>query len=152
MRIILILIVGILAGCNSVKKTMGLIQESPDEYTVMTYKKMAVPDGIYLPDPSQDMAIGKGVPPTEDTKELFVDTQPKKSKTQDSQAEQALLKHLPVQPQSNIRTLVNKDNKKPDHWGDQLLFWQKQAKGKPLDATAEAERLKIKNETVSSGS
>jgi uncharacterized lipoprotein len=152
MRIILILIVCILAGCNSVKKTMGFTQESPDEYTVMTYKKMEVPDGIYLPDPNQNMPLAQAVPPTDDTKELFVEAQPKKATTQDAKAEQALLKHLPTQPQSDIRALVNKDNKKPDHWGDQLLFWQKQVKGKPLDAAAEAERLKIENETVSSGS
>ena len=152
MRIILILIVGILAGCNSFKKTIGISQESPDEYTVMPQKALVIPDHIHIPEPNQDIHLGTNLPATDDTKELFVDAQPKKVATQDEKAEQALLKHLPTQPQSNIRTLINKDNKKPTRWGDQLLFWQKQAKGKPLDATAEAERLKIKNETVSSGS
>jgi uncharacterized lipoprotein len=151
MRIILILIVGILAGCDNVKRTMGIIQESPDEYAVMPQRKLIVPDKIHIPEPNQDMHLAATLPATEDTKALFVEV-PQKAPSQDAKAEQALLKHLPTQPQSNIRTLVNKDNKKPEHWGDQLLFWQKQVKGKPLDATAEAERLKIKNETVSSGS
>lgn len=150
MRIFLILIVLILSSCNSVKKTMGVLQESPDEYTIMPQKKLEIPNQIHLPEPNQDMAFLADVPMTDDTKDLLISAQRTKKVRPDPKAEQALLKHVPTQPIPNIRILVNKDIKKPG--GNRLLFWQKQVKGKSLDATAEAEKLKATHEIVPSGS
>ena len=153
MRIALLFIVLILSACNSVKKTMGIIQETPDEYTVMPQRKLEMPDTVHLPEPNEDMAFLALGPVTDDTKALLIGTRPAKAVPHDPKAEQALLAKLPTQPEPKIRVLVNKDNKKPT--GTNLLFWQKQVKGKALDAEAESQRLQKEstaNEIVSSGS
>ena len=149
MRILLILIVGILSACSNVKRTMGITQETPDEYTVIPNKKLEIPDSICLPEPDQDRAFLEQKPATEDTKTLLIQNVSSHRPPQDTKAEKALLQHLPTQPEPKIRVLVNKDNKKPDQWGQNLLFWQKQVKGNPLDAAAEVKRLESTHETVS---
>ena len=91
----------LLTSCsNSVKETLGLVKESPDEFQVISYKPLTIPANFELVDPDSpnDSNQSDSDLPFMRTKDIDLSNSDKK-----------LLKHLGVVKQENVKKLIDQE-------------------------------------------
>lgn len=150
-----ILLAGVmLTGCSQgVKKTLGLQRNNPDEFAVVERAPLTVPPNFDLVAPQPGAARPQESTPTNTARGLILSSQPSEPKAiaGRSSAENALLSGAgaaKADPKIRQELMGDKDiNEDPDRPVIEKigLRGDGDAKGKALNATEEAARLKAKN-------
>jgi hypothetical protein len=145
----------LLGGCSSVRDTLGLEQEAPDEFQVTVRAPLSMPDDFGL------MAPRPGATPSQEqnlrdrTRQIVLDTSGKKKATPEkeleirgvTEAEAALLRKLGAnEVDPNIRQVVERETTALEIEGksfvEDLMFWKKkEPPGKVVDPVAERRRI-----------
>lgn len=139
----------LLAGCaDKVKKTLGMERTAPDEFSVVERAPLTLPPDFNLM-PPQD---GADIPVSGDAvaKELVLGSESNAPKAAApagmSAAENLLLQKAgTVDPTIRQKLYVEKDAAQPETAAQKLGLVPSDAKGKALDPTEEATRLKKEN-------
>jgi hypothetical protein len=155
-RVVVIAIVAVgLGACSSVRETIGIDTESPDEFKVMVRPPLSMPKDLGLKAPRPGAARPQTARLRDRTKQIVLDSEGKGSakkiqRTQIkgvSKAEAALLHKLGADGiDPNIRQVVERETTAIEIEGkrfvDSLLFWKdKKLPGKVLDPQGERSRI-----------
>jgi PBP1b-binding outer membrane lipoprotein LpoB len=133
----------LLTGCaDKVKKTLGMERTTPDEFSVVERAPLTVPPDFNLMPPSDgaDMPVSGEVV----AKELVLGSQSNAPKANGSSAAENLLLQKAGDADPTIRQKLSKetDAAQPETAAQKLGIVPSDAKGKALDPTEEAQRLK----------
>jgi len=141
------------AGCDSLKKTLGLEKAGPDEFTVVTKAPLTLPPDYSLRPPAPGAPSLVDTQPRQAAETALIGTAPQTASAAQpsdtrSPGEIALLREAhaaDVNP--NIRQVVNSEFSqladRDRSFTDRLLFWQKPPEPGPvIDPKREAERLR----------
>jgi hypothetical protein len=144
-----------LGGCTSVRETLGLEQEPPDEFQVTVRAPLSMPDdfGLRAPRPGATPVQEESL--RDRTRQIVLDTSGEKkarlAKELDikgmTQAEAALLRKIGAnEVDPNIRQVVERETTALEIEGksfvEGLMFWKKkEAPAKVVDPVAERRRI-----------
>ncbi|OAN54173.1 DUF3035 domain-containing protein [Magnetospirillum moscoviense] len=143
----------LLSGCDSVKRSMGFEKSVPDEFQVVERAPLAMPPDFALRPPSPGAVRPQEGNTRDQARQALLGNarQVTPVSTQGrTQGDVALLKKAGAENiQPNIRMLINKETQSiaeaDKSFADKVVFWQKPAGpgfGEQLDATKEAQRLR----------
>ncbi len=135
-----------LQGCTSVKKTLGIERDPPDEFAVMpcTQPLDMPPDFFVLPKPQPGTPRPQDVKAMESKrKELFGSTKMESTKTGGTSPGQTVLLEMAGTPQADIREKIDKEYHQEASKKNIVLetLGIKQSKSDIIDPHAEAKRL-----------
>jgi hypothetical protein len=146
----------LLAGCESLKKQVGVGRHSPDEFAVVKRAPLTLPPEYALRPPSADY-----IPPaseaTQQARSVLMGDASAAAAASGGTAEQAFLTRTgAAQADPDIRAAINRDNGyialQNRTVADRLIFWS-ESEDKPdraptsvVDAAAEAERIQRNRE------
>lgn len=156
---LIVLAVGVLAGCGDTRKMLGLDKQTPDEFRIINRAPLSLPPDYALrpPDPGavrpQETTIGQraiaAVTGTAATASTSDATAPAKSAGPTlSAGESSFLNHVGAkQAEPNIREVVNRENTglldANSTFLDGLMFWRKpEDASRVVDPQRESERLR----------
>jgi len=137
----------LLQGCTSVKRTLGIERDAPDEFAVLpSYKPLDMPPDFHvLPEPTPGMPQPQGTPPAE--KILGV----KPTSVQKTPGQQAILElakthEIKKEDIQDIRQTIDEESRIEAGNKDLLekLGVKKRPKGTVIDPTKETKELKDK--------
>ncbi|MDP2205225.1 MAG: DUF3035 domain-containing protein [Alphaproteobacteria bacterium] len=141
----------LLAGCEGIKKQVGVGRHSPDEFAVVKRAPLTLPPEYSLRPPSADY-----IPPaseaTQQARSVLMGDASAAAAASGGSAEQAFLARTGAQQADpDIRAAINRDNGyialQNRTVTDRLIFWSEnedkpdRAPTSVVDATAEAERI-----------
>lgn len=139
----------VISGCSSVRDTVGLNKESPDEFSVMTRAPLEMPTGNALPPPNLGAMRPQEKATIQQAQQAVLGQEVIQTSTSASNSEDALLQAAGAShASSDIRKTVNqetatlKERKKP--LGERLLSLSRgddQAAATIVDAKKERERI-----------
>lgn len=153
-----------LGACDTVRDTLGLSKEAPDEFTVVTSAPLILPPDYSLRPPNPGARRPEDLRPAQEARAALTGREP--DTTQDprpwmrnargaasaSAGEAALLRQAGADTiDPNIRGQIEResnvlaDNDKG--LAERLLFWQQSETSTVVDAPAEAERLRRNADT-----
>jgi hypothetical protein len=154
-----------LAGCDDIKRGLGITKVIPDEFAVVPNAPLSVPPDYALRPPRPGAPRDQETSPIEQAKQTVFrqgDTgQLPPTNGERSAGEGELLRQAGAgDAPTNIRQLISRDRQEmtPVEGGlvDKLLFWKSADKtlpaDQPIDATQEALRLRGKDSGQSSSS
>jgi hypothetical protein len=146
----------VLGACTSVRDTLGLEQEPPDEFQVTVRAPLSMPDDFGLRAPRPGATPAQEEQLRDRTRQIVLDTSGQKKATSAkdleikgvTQAEAALLRKLGAnQVDPNIRQVVERETTALEIEGksfvEGLMFWKKQKEppAKVVDPVAERRRI-----------
>lgn len=160
--LLLALVGATLAGCGSVRESLGLGRSAPDEFAVVDRPPLAMPPDFGLRPPTPGAPRPQEVDANIHAKDtLFGASEtPVHHGAGASSAEQALLEQTGAdKASSDIRATINNESTTTvdtsPHLLDELLWWKEGAKsGSVVDAAGETTRIKEakeKGEPLNSG-
>ncbi len=137
-----------LAGCSSLRDTLGLSKSSgPDEFTVVTKAPLVLPPEFTLRPPDKDGRSPQQMQPRERAELAITGAQGASSAAADH-GEQAFLSQAGADHANpGIREIVNNEfsqlAERDSSFTDKLIFWHKeQPPGTVVDPAKEAQRLR----------
>lgn len=146
-------LLGGVAGCDSLKSTLGLTKRSPDEFSVVTKAPLTLPPDYALRPPAPGAPPLLETQPRQTAQAALTGTNPQAAGAETrsdgrSPGEVAFLRQAhaaDVNP--NIRQVVNSEftqlADRDRSFTDRLLFWQKTPEpGQVIDPQKENERLR----------
>jgi len=141
-----------LSACEGMKKTLGLTKQPPDEFAVLPNMPLVVPPDFQLRPPGTGGPGQLETPVHQKAAAAVFGTEgaakPAASEVGFGQGESAILRAAGAQSNDpNIRQTIDREfsiyAREDESFVSDLMFWQtKEPPGEPLDAAAEAQRLK----------
>lgn len=146
--IILTLIAFTLSGCGSVRESLGLGRNAPDEFAVVDRPPLSMPPDFGLRPPQPGMPRPQEIDMSQRANETLFGTDTPSDKIEVSSAEKALMENTgAAKADPNIRQTIEREAAQKvsgtRHLVDDLLWWKKpENPATTVDAPAEAERIK----------
>ncbi|MBV9653887.1 MAG: DUF3035 domain-containing protein [Acetobacteraceae bacterium] len=141
-----------LAGCGgdqSIARTLGMVRDAPDEFTVTTRAPLVMPPSYDLPLPAPGSPRPQESPERVQAEQALVPESAlaaTPAEGQDSPGQEALVKLAGPPAPPHIRRTVNAeslDDQPPRSLTDRLMFWQSPPPpGTVVDASREAQRIR----------
>lgn len=150
-----------LAGCDSIRQAAGMDRSSPDEFAVVTKAPLIIPPDYNLKPPKPGAAPTNQVGPTDSAEAALYGTRAPvtSNKGQLSAGEQELLAKAGASDANDmIRQKIAADNRAmqaaDQSFTNKILFGMAAPSdtGTPVDANAEAQRLKSGNAPANTNS
>jgi hypothetical protein len=142
---------GFLCGCSSVKETLGLSRNVPDEFEVTCHGKLEVPEDARIHKPGSKKITLKPIP----LSKIVLGKTPAKV-LKPSVGEEKFLELLGAQHYQDIRYLLDEEVDQPlsmtksfqEKAKSIIMFWKKDKKkpGKVIHAEEEKKRLEKKHD------
>jgi hypothetical protein len=142
-----------LTGCSEARRALGYDKSAPDEFTVMARAPLAQPPDFTLRPPVPGAPRPQEGTMRDQAKGLLVGGKGAATTVvATTPGERVLLAKAGAnQVDSSIRRQVDEETtgllEAGDTFSDQLMFWKSKPVGEPLDAGAEAVRLKSNAQT-----
>ena len=136
------------AGCGeSFNRTIGIVRDAPDEFTVTTRAPLAMPPSFDLPPPSPGAARPQETPERLQAEEALVpQTALGVAPAQESPGQQALIQAAGPPAPPNIRREINaeaSEDRPRQTFTERLMFWEPPpTPGTVVDAQKEAQRIR----------
>jgi Protein of unknown function (DUF3035) len=137
-----------LGGCEGFTRTIGLVRDAPDEFTVTTRAPLAMPPEFSLPPPQPGAVRPQERPERVQAEEALVPQMALGGApaAADSPGQEALVRAAGPPPPPRIRQEVNAEvglDQPRRTLTDRLLFWQdRPPPGTVVDPTKESRRLR----------
>lgn len=141
---------GATAGCQTtVQETFGIGKRAPDEFQIVRRQPLIIPPDATLRPPRPGETGPATITASAQAREVLTGTAPPVPDTTLSPGEQALLTDTRVQAEPDIRRVLLEENTELTNIDESrfliILDWQRRRmtpQGTPINATAEAERLR----------
>lgn len=136
-----------LAGCDTVRDTLGVSRQSPNEFEVVTRAPLTVPPDFQMRPPEPGAPRPQEQRPR-DAAQVALTGRPLQGRSERSIGESALLKAAKTDNANpNIRQVINAEYtqlaEKDRSFVDRLIFWQKEAPpGDVIDPAKEQTRIR----------
>lgn len=134
-----------MTGCDQTKRTLGLVRERPDEFTVLDHPPLSMPPGVGLKPPQRDALSPHSSQPRLQAKELLLDKSGPEHQHNISPIEEALLKGAKVEESlKSIREVVNNEakvKKAGKSTIQNIIYWEGKPTGEVIDPQEEYKKL-----------
>ncbi len=144
----ILLLAGLLAGCEGIRSIVGQNKTAPDEFAVYSRAPLSLPPDYGLRPPAPGTLRPQGVDPRSQTRQTLLGSRAGGGADNIQPGEQALLNRLgAANANPDIRRLINQETaalaEESVSITDRLMFWSKPNQfGTVVDAEKESKRIR----------